>query len=167
MTEATNTQSASTYNCKHTTKSGQDCKAATRSGSSYCFFHDPAVRTERTEARRAGGTERSRKVVLPPDGPDKPLRAICDVVELVSDTVNQVRRGEIDIRVSNAVGYLSGILISALEKGQMEERIAALEVAVKAQQPKEPAEAENESFVFDETVRSHEANDNYQAAGEN
>jgi hypothetical protein len=43
------------------------------------------------------------------------------------ETINQVRRGEIDLRVSNAIGYLSGILLSAIEKGSLEERLATLE----------------------------------------
>jgi hypothetical protein len=58
------------------------------------------------------------------------LRTAGDVAELLGDTINQVRRGEIDLRVSNAIGYLSGILLSAIEKGTFEARLTALEAAV-------------------------------------
>ena len=87
----------------------------------------------------AGGVARSQKRVLPADAPIKPLRNAADVVELLGETINQVRRGEIDLRVSNAIGYLSGILLGAIEKSSYEDRLAALEAAVanppKAQSP--------------------------------
>ena len=60
----------------------------------------------------------------------KPLRTVSDVIELLSDTINHVRRGEMDLRVSNSIGYLSGILLNAIEKGSFEERLAGLEAAV-------------------------------------
>jgi hypothetical protein len=55
------------------------------------------------------------------------VRSKGDVAELLGETINQVRRGELDLRVSNAIGYLSGILLSAMEKGSLEERLATLE----------------------------------------
>ena len=60
----------------------------------------------------------------------KRLQTVADVAELLGETINQVRRGELDLRVSNAVGYLSGILLSAIEKSSFEERLVALETAV-------------------------------------
>ena len=39
------------------------------------------------------------------------------------------------MRVSNSIGYLSGILLSAIEKGSIEERLAALEVSLAKQPP--------------------------------
>jgi hypothetical protein len=72
-------------------------------------------------------------VVLPTNLPIKPLRAVKDVAELLGETINQVRRGEIDLRTSNAIGYLSGILLCAIEKSSLEERLTELEAAVKNQ----------------------------------
>jgi hypothetical protein len=54
-----------------------------------------------------------------------------------------MRRGEIDLRVSNAIGYLSGILLSAIEKSSFEGRLAALEAALA-----NPSASRN--LVFDE-----------------
>jgi hypothetical protein len=84
-------------------------------------------------ARKAGGIARTRKLVLPPDLPVKPLHTAAQVVELLGDTINQVRRGELDLRTSNAIGYLSGILLSAIDKSSYEERLATLEVIVRNQ----------------------------------
>jgi len=116
--------------CRHQPENGKQCKANAQTGTPYCFFHDPALDEERAAARRAGGIARSQKVLLPADLPIKPLRTASEVVELLGDTINQVRRGELDLRVSNAVGYLSGILLSAIEKSSYEERLAALEATV-------------------------------------
>jgi len=53
---------------------------------------------------------------------------------LLSDTINQVRKGQIGPRVANAVGYLSNILIKALEQTEMEKRIEGLEALVRERQ---------------------------------
>jgi hypothetical protein len=122
------------------------CKANAQTESLYCFFHDPALDTERAEARKAGGIARTRKVTLPSDVAIKPLRTASDVAALLGETINQVRRGEIDLRVSNAIGYLSGILLSAIDKGSFEARLAALEAATTYSSP-------SNSMPFDEEGR--------------
>jgi hypothetical protein len=132
--------------CSHQPENGTRCKANAQTGSPYCFFHDPALDEERAEARKAGGIARTLKVTLPTDLPVKPLRTASDVAALLGETINQVRRGEIDLRVSNAIGYLSGILLSAIEKGSFEARLAALEAAVANSSP-------SNSVPFDEDRR--------------
>ena len=49
---------------------------------------------------------------------------------LLSDTISQVRRGDIDPRVANAVGYLSGIALKAREQGELNDRLSRLEKTV-------------------------------------
>jgi hypothetical protein len=68
--------------------------------------------------------------VLDAATPEKPLGSSREVAELLSDTINQVRRGELDPRIANTVGYLAGTLLKALEQGPVEERLARLEVAL-------------------------------------
>src|SRR5207302_2423169 len=116
--------------CTYEGEGGSQCKANTQGGTVFCFFHDPALHEERAAARRAGGIARTRKIVLPANLAVKRLQTVADVAELLGETINQVRRGELDLRVSNAVGYLSGILLSAIEKSSFEERLVALETAV-------------------------------------
>ena len=135
--------------CRHIKSSGHPCEANVQLGSEFCFFHDPSAATQRKAARRAGGRERTRKLLLLPNTPPKELRTLTDVIGLLGETVDQVRRGELDLRVANCVGYLSGILLSALEKGQIEERVATLESIVRSQSPVESSEAENYEFSFD------------------
>src|SRR3989442_4304375 len=110
---------------------GEKCGADPQSGTKVCVFHDPAKAADGHRARRAGGTTRSRTVtVLPQETPDNPLRNTHEVVTLLSESINHVRRGQLDPRVANALGYLSGILLKALEQGRTEERLNHLEAVV-------------------------------------
>jgi len=60
-------------------------------------------------------------------------------VALLGQTINQVRRGEVEPKVANAIGYLSSAVLSALEVGDLEERLADLETIVKHQErPESP-----------------------------
>ncbi len=139
--------------CRHVKPDQTRCRAHVVHGSHFCFFHDPDLVAEREAARRNGGRERSRRAaVLPGDTPDRPLASAADVTGLLAETINQVRRGEIDPRISNAVGYLAGILLKAKEKDEMEQRLARLESIV-ARQPVNPKsdfkrDAHFEAFEF-------------------
>ncbi len=118
--------------CKHIKDDGTRCRARKVHGSDYCFFHDPARAAERAAARQAGG-RKGKAPVLPPETPQRPVKTACDVIELLAETIHQVRVGELDPRVGNCVGYLSGIILKANEQGEMEQRLAALEAVVAGQ----------------------------------
>jgi hypothetical protein len=62
--------------------------------------------------------------------PDNPLRNTQDVSVLLGESINQVRRGQLDPRVANAVGYLASILQGALQQGPLEERLQRLEATL-------------------------------------
>ena len=86
---------------------------------------------ERGRARQAGGVARSRvPAVLPGDTQELPLRNTSDVCALLAESINQVRRGQLDPRVGNAVGYLASILLGALQQGPLEERLCRLEASL-------------------------------------
>ena len=68
--------------------------------------------------------------MLPPETPDNPLRSTTDVSTLLSESINQVRRGQLDPRVANAVGYLASILLNALDQGLVEERLSRVEATL-------------------------------------
>jgi hypothetical protein len=114
--------------CKATKNDGTPCKAGALPGGEFCYFHSPERAEQRAEARRAGGRERSRKAaVLPADSPDLRLKTAQDVAKALARTVNEVRKGAVDAKVANAVGYLCGMILKAIEAGELAERVAALE----------------------------------------
>jgi hypothetical protein len=114
--------------CKFRKKDGSSCGANAQPGNGLCVFHDPARAADGQRARRAGGVKRSRPApVLPLDTPDHPLASPNDVSQLLANSINQLRRGELDPRVANSVGYLATVLLRALEQGPLEERMAKVE----------------------------------------
>lgn len=115
--------------CQARTPDGAGCQAAALQGSDFCFFHDPGRADERQAARSFGGSQ-NRMKTLAADAPDIKVESCQDVVRLISETINQVRRGDLDPRVANAIGYLANVLIKAAEQGDLEKRIADLEAAV-------------------------------------
>ena len=116
--------------CTGTKGDGAACQAAVLPGSQFCFFHSPKHADARREAQSRGGLAH-KMATLPADTPDVKVENGADVVKLLSETINQVRRGEIDPRVANAVGYLSNIVLSATGQRELENRLAELETLVK------------------------------------
>lgn len=123
--------------CQAKTTDGHQCKAAALPGVAFCFFHDPERAAERQEARSIGGSH-NRMKTLTAEAPDVKLTGCQDVVALLSDTINQVRKGQVDPRVANAVGYLANVLIKAAEQGDLEDRVKELESILKTRGNKWP-----------------------------
>jgi hypothetical protein len=59
--------------------------------------------------------------------PDVPVENVDGVVQLLGQTINEVRKGQLDAKIANAVGYLASVLLRALESAEFEERLARLE----------------------------------------
>lgn len=126
--------------CKATRRDGEPCKAQAGEGSDFCFFHDPARRDAARQVQKRGGQTGKAATLAPTDL--KPWRGVAgevtvlrspslpDLVNLLGDTIDDVRVGRLDPRVANSVGYLAGIILKALQFEAFEERLAAIEEAV-------------------------------------
>src|SRR5262245_28760416 len=113
--------------CNGKKKDGRPCPVPARP-SGYCWVHDPELARQRAGERRRGGVNPSRPAAtLPPGTPDLPLKSVEDVVAALGQTINQVRTGKIAVNVANCSGVLAGVLLKAIEGGDLEQRIAALE----------------------------------------
>lgn len=105
------------------------CGAHAVSGSNYCFFHNPDIDdSEKRHAQSRGGQNNAIRV-------QEPLAPVTinepkDVISLLEETINQVRAGEIDVKVGNCIGVLSGQLIRALEASQIQSRVEVIERAI-------------------------------------
>jgi hypothetical protein len=98
--------------------------------SSFCFFHDPTRAPDRLKAQRAGGL-RNKALSLSLDTADCNLKSAADVITLLGTTINQVRRGQLDPRIANTIGYLSSTLLRAQELGNLERRVSDLEMVTR------------------------------------
>jgi len=114
--------------CHFRKKNGKSCCADPQIGKDLCVFHDPARAADGRRARRAGGINRTQNTIrLSPETPDIPLRTTVDVSRLLAESINQVRRGQLDARVANTVGFLAGILLKAIEQSRVEDGLIHLE----------------------------------------
>jgi hypothetical protein len=114
--------------CQFRKKNGTACSANAQPANGLCVLHDPTRAADGRRARRAGGASRSQTAaVLSLETADSPLRSTHEIARLLGDSINHVRKGQLDPRVANAVGYLSAILLKALEQGRTEERLSHLE----------------------------------------
>ena len=115
--------------CKYR-KGKRHCKNYALTDDNYCFFHSPKKAKQRALAQRKGGkkalAEKKRVLV----GSNIQIKNTTDIITLLNETINQVRTGAIEVKIANAVGYLSGICLKALEQGDIEERLTALEEKV-------------------------------------
>jgi hypothetical protein len=112
--------------CAAVKRNAERCRTAALSGSDFCYFHDPAIAAERRDSQASGGS-RHRIRTLDSTAPDVQIERCADVVVLVTQTINQVRKGAIDPRIANAVGYLANVVIKAFEREDLETRIERLE----------------------------------------
>jgi len=126
--------------CRATRKDGERCRAEAQSGRDYCFFHDPAKGEERHDSKVAGG-KAGKLATLATVKPWRGVAGEVDVlksvtpvelVDLLCNTIDDVRTGAIDPKVANAVGYLAGVIVKIQEQEALVERLSAIEEALKA-----------------------------------
>ena len=121
--------------CKAKNRKGEPCAAYALSGSDFCYWHDP----ERAEERRAnsarGGYARhGRKLGATGDAGPVTLDTVADVLPILADELTAVLSLEKSVSRARAVGYLAGVVIKAFEVSELQERVAAVEAALRARE---------------------------------
>lgn len=111
--------------CQATTRSDKPCKANALRGKKYCLAHDPESRKKFKEITRKGGKVKKKVGICL--APIKFKGNIKEVLDLLADTINRVRSNNMPPRIANAVGYLAGHMIKALEIAEIEDRLKKLE----------------------------------------
>lgn len=92
------------------------------SDSQYCFSHNPETKAEKELAVLNGGLAlkpRKEAIRLEP----VPLNTTEDIVGLLADTINRIRVEPFSPQRANAVGYLCGVLLKAIEVGRIEDQL--------------------------------------------
>lgn len=114
--------------CQQITE-GKQCGASAMRGSQYCYFHNPSISSEdKLEAQIRGGQNRSLRVSEPLSLIK--IRNANDITELLIDTINKVRMGELDCRIANTIGFLTGITLKSFEISALEERVDKIEKTI-------------------------------------
>lgn len=117
--------------CKGKTTRGP-CKAQALQGGRYCFTHDPASGKARATARKLGGMRNRTPHAGQADILPATVTTISEATRILdyalAETIpmeNSIARGRLLIAL--VAGY-----INAFEIGELENRLAAIETALKA-----------------------------------
>ncbi len=104
------------------------CKAKAIQNDSYCFWHSEKMKEKRTQAVHDGGKSPKRSY-----GRDDEVAITNtqDVLKLIEQTINDLRRNKTSTKLATAIGYLSGIALKTIEQGDIEKRLEVIEYAIK------------------------------------
>ena len=98
--------------------------------SAYCVFHDPEHAETVAAARQAGGQRRKREATVATAYDIEGLNSVNDIRRLVEVAAFDALSLENSLGRVRALGYISQIAVTLLEKGEMEERLTAVEAAL-------------------------------------
>jgi len=117
--------------CKYVMPDGRRCGAPALRGENFCLFHSPAHEEEAAEARRLGGLRRRKEKTLAGAYEFEGLRTVTDIQRLLEIAVLDTLALENSVARSRTLAYLSQTALKCLEVGELEERLALLEAAVR------------------------------------
>ena len=98
--------------------------------SDFCVFHDPDHAEVVQEARRAGGQRRKREAAVATAYDFQGLTSVPEIRRLVEVAAYDALGLENGLGRIRALAYLAQVASTLLEKGEMEERLAAVEAAL-------------------------------------
>lgn len=114
--------------CKYTKQNGEQCRAPRIGDSEYCYWHSPEMAAKRAEARKKGG--QNRRVGKRSNHSRYSIKTTDEVVRALEDALNDAINLENSHARARTIGYLCQISLKALEVGELERRLEALEQSV-------------------------------------
>ena len=117
--------------CKATNKNGEPCKAQAMGDSDYCYRHNPDISDEeKLQASAMGGaklTKRRLEQQVATAQDDTDIKSLNGIVDLIEGNITDVRLGNIDPKVSNAIVQNLNVLLKVYELGILDARMRRLE----------------------------------------
>jgi len=123
--------------CKARRDDGEPCQATPQREADFCFWHDPEHEQEAAEARRLGGQRRRRERVVSGAYDFEGLASVLSIRRLVEVAVLDTLGLENSIARARALAYLAQVATGLLEKGEFEQRLAAIESVMEPRLKKE------------------------------
>ena len=114
--------------CKFIKSDKSVCKAEAIQNDEFCFWHSEKMREKRQVATSEGGRNPKNN-----NGNQEEIsiKSTNDILMLLEQTMNDLRRNKTSTRIANALGYLSGICLKAIEQGDLAKRLEVVEYALK------------------------------------
>lgn len=142
--------------CAALVPSGEACGSPPLKDSQYCWAHSPEHAQEAQEARRLGGLRRKREAAISGAYDFESLETVGGIRRLIEVAAMDTLSMENSIARSRTLAYLAQVALRALEIGDFEKRIVALEQCVRSQNS-QPAVSRLES---DESLSRAEHKEN-------
>ena len=111
---------------------GSPCRSSPLTGEDYCLFHSPTHEEEAAEARRLGGLRRRKEKTLVGAYDFPGLRTVPDIQRLLEIATLDTLALENSVARSRTLAYLGQTALRCLEIGELEERVALLEAALRS-----------------------------------
>jgi hypothetical protein len=118
-------------NCKAKTAAGDPCKMPATKGGKFCFTHSPAHRRAQAEARKRGGQARHTQHAGNPESIPARIESIEDARALLAYVMVELLAHDNSIPRARALLALFDSFVKALEIGEIEKRLQALEARAK------------------------------------
>ena len=116
--------------CKFIKNWWDKCNANSMNWSQFCYVHNPKISEDKKKLSQAKWWQ-NRTLKLEHSLPKIDITSTDHVVLLLSDTINRVRSGELDIKTANCLWVLSGHLLKALENAEVKTKMEKLEQLLK------------------------------------
>lgn len=118
--------------CKANTSAGLPCKMQSLKGSSYCFTHAPEVGAARAMARKAGGARHRTPHYGDESMIPREVKTLDDANKILAYTLTETVPMENSIARARLLLALYDSFVKSFEIGELGQRLAALEQALKA-----------------------------------
>lgn len=119
--------------CKARKPDGHACQAKARTGSDFCFFHDPESSDARRQAQCRGGRKHTRFRVIPSNTPRFDFGNSIRITEVLEYAANGLVHGELDHKSAYVLGYLADCALRAHKVVTLEQRIVEVERLIHAE----------------------------------
>ncbi len=133
---------------------GVPCRANPLRESDYCLMHDPQHAADVAEARRLGGLRKRREATLVGAYDLEGLDNLSFLQRVLAIALMDTLGMDNSLNRSRTLGYLVSIGTRLHQEGEMEERLRALEAAVRGQNSLPPpvfdVEPEDDEFTVEE-----------------
>ena len=113
--------------CQHIKTDSTRCASFAMSGSDFCYRHNPDIsEDEKLNASSKGGNNNHPSLSLGEGGwegevlPPMPMENFQDIVDVMADSINQVRAGKISQKTGSTIAYMSFIMLMAMDKAKAE-----------------------------------------------
>jgi len=104
------------------------CTSFAMNGNDFCYRHNPEIsEEEKLNASSLGGKSNSHPEFIETPLPEMKIERYQDIVSVLADTINNVRTGKISQKSGSTIGYLSFIMLMAVDKAKAEAKEEKIE----------------------------------------